>query len=171
MHCPPPTRGASRHPLALWTDDAMHIPTVNARTLSGLSVTIPDDFTGERNALLIAFDKSHLILFPAWRAALREALAADQTLGFYAVALIGEVSTWQARATAFTLRLEIGDDEAREHIAMVADAPQSWARALRIKTMDLPLLAICSPDGEVHALAEGPPRAVTAQSAARALLM
>ncbi|MEO1282197.1 MAG: hypothetical protein AAFV69_10725 [Pseudomonadota bacterium] len=148
----------------------MRIPTQKARTLSGLNVTIPTDFTGERNALLIAFDRSHLLFFPAWRAALREALAADSALGFYAVALVGDVPRWHQRLLAWALRLEIGDEFSREHIALMMEDPVAWGQALGITSFDAPLLVICDRAGEVHATADGPPRAVTTQAIARALL-
>ncbi len=149
----------------------MRIPSERARTLSGLNVTIPNDFTGERNALLIAFERAHLVLFPAWHAALREALAADPELGFYGIALIGPVPAWQQRLTAWALRLEITDVYSRQHIALVPEDARGWARRAGIPGIDSPLLVICDRDGDIHSAADGPPRAVTAQAAARALLM
>ncbi|MEO1204994.1 MAG: hypothetical protein AAFV45_01555 [Pseudomonadota bacterium] len=149
----------------------MRIPTRKARTLSGLNVTIPTDFTGDRNALLIAFDRSHLLFFPAWRAALREALAADPALGYYAVALVGDVPRWHQRLLAWAIRLEISDSFARDHIALMLEEPEQWGAKLGITDFDAPLLVICDREGTIHATADGPPRAVTTQAVARALLM
>ncbi|MEL7049617.1 MAG: hypothetical protein AAFO75_11780 [Pseudomonadota bacterium] len=149
----------------------MRIPIQSARTVSGLNVTIPTDFTGDRNALLIAFESSHLLFFNAWKSALREALAADQSLGFYAVALIGNGSAWTRQITRWALNYEVTEDFAREHTALVAVDPGEWGRHLGLRDFTAPLLVICSPDGEVHATAEGPPRAVTTQATARALLL
>lgn len=148
----------------------MRIPSQTARTLTGETVTVPDDFTGERNAMLIAFERSHLTLFPAWKAALHEALAADPDLGYYAIALIGDVPGWHQRLASWALKLDINEDYAREHIGLIARDPIDWAAQLGLSNIDAPLLVICGSDGEVHATADGPPRAMTTQNMARALL-
>jgi len=148
----------------------MRLAPCHGRTLIGQDVRIPRDFTGNRNAVLLAFEPDHLVFFHAWRAALREALAADPDLGFYAIALIGDVPQWHHRLTSWAMKFEIGEDFAREHIALVSLGPEYWADISGIPDIETPMLVIASREGEVFASADGPPRTLTSQAVARALL-
>ncbi len=134
----------------------MRIPSTPARTLSGLDVRVPDDFTGKRNAVLFIFERSHLIAVPTWHAVLRSTLA-EFPGGFYILIPIERAPTWRRRLTNWSLRLEIADDEIREDTAVIWCDRRRWRAAAGLPGFDEPLLAIASMDGQIHAITPGLP--------------
>ncbi|MDX2289890.1 MAG: hypothetical protein NW217_13840 [Hyphomicrobiaceae bacterium] len=135
----------------------MRIPPRPAYTLSGREVFVPRDFTGMRNALLVAFDRSHLVAFPSWRAALREALLARTGTGFYAALLLGEPFPLRRRLLEWAMRLEIQDPFEREHIALLYCNVADWLTAAGRPPTDEPLLVVTLTDGSVLATSPGFP--------------
>ncbi len=135
----------------------MRIPPRPAKTLSGREVFVPRDFTGDRNALLVAFDRSHLIALLSWRTALREALAARKKTGFYAVLLMGEPSRLRRQLMEWAMRLEIHEPFEREHIALVYCNFGDWIAAAGRPPTDEPLMVVATPDGAVLASVPGFP--------------
>lgn len=129
-----------------------------ARTLSGLDVTAPDDFTGARNAALIIFDRSHLVAIPAWQAVLRDALVRNEGAGFYILIPINTAPRWLRSISEWALRLEISDSALQEDTAILWHDRERWLAAAGWPPTDQPLLTIASPDGTVHAIAPGMPR-------------
>jgi len=148
----------------------MRIPRTTATTLSGLEVTVPDDFTGGRNAVVLAFDRSHLVVCRSWRAALAEALSADATLGFYALAVIGETSFWHHKLVSWALSFDLTDAYSREHTALLSADRETWAAAVGIPSIETPILVVADEAGDVHASAESFPRRETVPHILRALL-
>ncbi len=148
----------------------MRIPRHTGRTLSGLDVTVPDDFTGERNAVVIAFERHHLVVCRSWRAALRDAYAADESLGFYAIAVIGEAGFFHQRIVSWALQFEITDDFSREHTALIATDRRLWLHQSGLHDMSTPILAICDQSGEIHTTARAFPEPASVPQVLRALL-
>ncbi len=134
----------------------MRIPSTPARTLSGLDVRVPDDFTGKRNAVLFVFERSHLVAVPTWHAVLRAALA-EHSAGFYTLIPIEQAPKWRRRLTNWALRLEIADDAICEDTAVIWCNRRRWRAAAGLPRLDEPLLAIASMDGQIHAIAPGMP--------------
>ena len=66
-------------------------PTLAARNLQGLDVTLPDAFEGERNVVLVAFQRSHQDLVDSWVPWLEQRVANDPGLRFYEVPTIGRI--------------------------------------------------------------------------------
>lgn len=66
-------------------------PTLSARNLEGLDVTVPDTFEGERNIVLVAFDRQHQELVDSWISWLEEHAAGDPGLRFYELPTIGRI--------------------------------------------------------------------------------
>ena len=75
--------------------DAMTVgsvfPSINARNLEGLDVRLPAAFAGERNVVLIAFQRNHQSLVDSWLPWLEKQCAADPGLRFYEVPTIGRI--------------------------------------------------------------------------------
>lgn len=134
----------------------MRIPSTPARTLSGLEVRVPEDFTGKRNAVLFIFERSHLVAVPTWQAVLRNTLA-EIAGGFYILIPIDHAPTWRRRLTNWALRLELAEDGIREDTAIIWCNRRRWRAAAGLPGFDEPLLAIASMDGQIHAIAPGLP--------------
>lgn len=73
----------------------MHIgvtfPELAARNLAGLGVMVPDAFEGERNVVLVAFQREHQDLVDSWTPWLEERAAADPGMRFYELPTIGRI--------------------------------------------------------------------------------
>ena len=117
---------------------------------------LPDHFTGVRNALLIAFERSHLIVFPSWRAALGPTLRAVPGAGIYALFVAGDKSGWRRRMIEIGLRMETLDAHAMEHTAVLyRDVAQWCLEAGLAQAPEVPVVAICDAQGRVFATTEG----------------
>jgi hypothetical protein len=66
-------------------------PTVEARNLQGLGVTLPAAFEGERNVVIVAFKRDHQALVDSWLPWLEAQAAVDPGLRFYEVPTIGRI--------------------------------------------------------------------------------
>lgn len=135
----------------------MRIPALDARTLTHKSVRVPADFTGVRNVVLVAFERSHLILYPPWRAALGRLLLENRKIGCYGLYLAGAKSGWRRRMIEIGLRMETPDSHAREHIAVAYVEPVTWCEQAGLVLPDVPLIVVSDPSGRVTATSEGDP--------------
>jgi hypothetical protein len=66
-------------------------PKLAARNLQGVDVTLPDAFTGERNVVIVAFQRNHQRLVDSWLPWLEEHAATDPGLRFYELPTIGRL--------------------------------------------------------------------------------
>ncbi len=66
-------------------------PTVEARNLQGLGVTLPSAFEGDRNVVIVAFKRDHQNLVDSWLTWLEAQAAVDPGLRFYEVPTIGRI--------------------------------------------------------------------------------
>lgn len=136
----------------------MRIPPTSARTLTGLNVSVPDDFTGARNAVLLVFERHHLVAVPAWQAVLRQAVDKNPKSGFYVLIMGDDAPAWRRWLTEWALRLEITEPGLQLDTAVIWQDRQRWLAAAGWPATDEPLLTIASPDGAVHAVTPGMPR-------------
>jgi len=70
---------------------SIEFPHVPARNLEGLDVRLPDAFAGERNIVIVAFQRKHQSLVDSWVPWLEEHAAADPGLSFYELPTIGRI--------------------------------------------------------------------------------
>jgi len=146
----------------------MRIPMIDARTLARRTVRVPGDFTGVRNVLVIAFERSHLIVYPSWRAALARTLSEQHKSGCYALLLAGEKSGWRRRMIELGVRMETPDWHAIEHTAIAYVDPTRWCGEAGFALPDLPLVVVTDATGNVHATAEGDPGPIASSRLAAA---
>jgi hypothetical protein len=66
-------------------------PTVEARNLQGLGVTLPAAFDGDRNVVVVAFKRDHQALVDSWVPWLEAQAAVDAGLRFYEIPTIGRI--------------------------------------------------------------------------------
>ena len=67
----------------------MRFPTTAARSLEGREVTLPEDFAGERNVVIVAFQRQQQRLVDSWVPWLEARAAIDPGLRFYELPTIG----------------------------------------------------------------------------------
>jgi hypothetical protein len=66
-------------------------PEIAARDLQGKDLRLPAGFAGERNVVIIAFQRNHQSLVDSWVPWLEEQAAADTGLSFYELPTIGRL--------------------------------------------------------------------------------
>ena len=66
-------------------------PQIDARNLQSLDVRLPDAFAGERNIVMIAFQRQHQSLVDSWVPWLEKMSASDDGLRFYEIPTIGRM--------------------------------------------------------------------------------
>jgi hypothetical protein len=66
-------------------------PSLSARDLQGLDVLLPTAFAGERNVVLVAFERRHQALVDSWVPWLEEHAGSDPGLRFYELPTIGRI--------------------------------------------------------------------------------
>jgi hypothetical protein len=64
-------------------------PTLKATTLGGRKVTLPGDFGGRANLLLVAFEREHQALVDTWMPAAQRLAAAHDGLRYYELPTLG----------------------------------------------------------------------------------
>jgi hypothetical protein len=66
-------------------------PAIEARSLEGVNVQLPQAFTGDRNVVIVAFQREHQKLVDSWVPWLEEQVIADPSLRFYELPVIGRM--------------------------------------------------------------------------------
>lgn len=66
-------------------------PHVRARNLEGLDVEVPDAFVGDRNVVVIAFQRNHQRLVDSWMPWFEAQAADDPGVRFYELPTIGRI--------------------------------------------------------------------------------
>jgi hypothetical protein len=66
-------------------------PSISARNLEGLDVVLPKAFAGERNVVMVAFQRQHQELVDSWVPWLEQQAAFDTGLRFYEIPTIGRL--------------------------------------------------------------------------------
>ena len=66
-------------------------PRVRARNLEGVDVELPDGFAGDRNIVVVAFQRQHQRLVDSWVPWFDEQATDDPALRFYELPTIGRI--------------------------------------------------------------------------------
>ena len=66
-------------------------PTIAARNLEGVDVELPAGFEGDRNVVVVAFQRTHQDLVDSWVPWLEKRSATDPGLRFYELPTIGRI--------------------------------------------------------------------------------
>lgn len=70
---------------------AVVFPHIRARNLEGLDVDVPDGFLGDRNIVVIAFQRNHQDLVDSWVPWFEAQAVHDPGLRFYEIPTIGRI--------------------------------------------------------------------------------
>jgi hypothetical protein len=66
-------------------------PDIAARDLQGRDVRLPEGFVGDRNVVIVAFQRNHQALVDSWVPWLEQQAASDPGLRFYELPTIGRL--------------------------------------------------------------------------------
>lgn len=70
-------------------DSTLIFPTVSGRSLEGRELVFPRDLPGDRNVVLIAFERRHQREVDSWMPALARLRAADSTIAVFELPTLG----------------------------------------------------------------------------------
>jgi hypothetical protein len=111
----------------------MQFPTVTARDLLRRQVTLPTDFEGERNVLLIAFQQRQQSLIDTWLPFVQQLEQTQQGVCYYELPVIQRLNVLARTFINEGMRAGIPDRLARERtITLYLD------KALFRRTLDIP---------------------------------
>jgi hypothetical protein len=114
-------------------ESLMRFPTVTARNLQRHKVTLPDDFEGERNVLLIAFQQWQQSLIDTWLPFVQRLERAQQGVRYYELPVIQRLNFAARTFINEGMRAGIPDPLARERtVTLYLD------KTLFRQTLDLP---------------------------------
>ncbi len=71
-------------------DSVRVFPTVSGRSLEGRELVFPRDLPGDRNVVLVAFERRHQREVDSWMPLLRRLRAADSTIAVYELPTLGQ---------------------------------------------------------------------------------
>lgn len=66
-------------------------PNISARNLEGLGVNLPEAFAGQRNVVIVAFEREHQPAVDSWVPWLEQQSESDPELQFYEIPTIGQI--------------------------------------------------------------------------------
>jgi hypothetical protein len=101
-------------PRPVATPAATVFPTVRASNLNGRLFTLPADFEGERNLVIVAFQRHQQALVDSWSPAIADLLARYPDLRFYELPTISRSNPLFRAWLDGAMRAGIHDQRARE---------------------------------------------------------
>ena len=144
-------------------------PRIQARNLEGLEVMLPDAFTGERNVVIVAFQRKHQSLVDSWVPWLQAQASADPGLRFYEVPTIGRIWAPVRNMIDGGMAKAIGDPVVLQRTLTVYGDVGRLTRPLGIQDRSTITLTVVDRGGRVHWSGAGAFEANTAKGIDAAL--
>jgi hypothetical protein len=144
-------------------------PPLSARDLDGREVALPAGFAGERNVVLVAFQRAHQRLVDTWVPWLEEQAAADPGLRFYELPTIGLRWSPARRLIDRRMAAAIDDQATRRRTLTVYTDLRRVTTALDIDDRDTVWVFLVDGDGRVRWRGSGSFAAATAADLGAAL--
>jgi hypothetical protein len=134
---------------------AATFPDVTAPNLAGRSMSLPGDFAGDLNLVLIAFQREQQSDIDTWLGPARTLTAEFPQLACYELPVIGKMNPLFRRFIAEGMRSGIPDPGARATtITLHLDKP-SFRKSLNLSSEDTVHALLVDRKGAVHWRAEG----------------
>ena len=133
---------------------AAELPPIEARTLAGEPVSLPDSPPAPRTLILMGLGREHQAAFEAWRPLVRE-LAADPTVDWIELPFV-DVGAALRLVIEPALEVELAEPLVQAHFAPVWGPPEPWMKALSITSKEHMQLLLLE-DGEGRVLVQGAP--------------
>ena len=133
----------------------MHFPKVSGHNLDREHLTFPDDFSGQYNVILIAFQQWQQATINTWLPFVRDQLSGNDEISYYEFPVIqsmNRVSRWFINEG---MRAGIPDPLARRQTITLYLDKAAFRKALEIPTEQDIVVLMVSRDGEVLARSNG----------------
>lgn len=88
---------------------AQTVPSTQATALDGHSVTLPRDLPGKATVLILGFGRHSSDATTAWEKPVRQHLAQPGSIGFYDIAMIGEIPGFVRPVVLRAIKHEVPD--------------------------------------------------------------
>jgi hypothetical protein len=137
-------------------DSTLVFPTVTGRSLEGRELVFPRDLPGDRNVVLIAFERWHQREVDSWMPALRRLRETDPALAVYELPTLG--NAWRPVRGFIDggMRGGIPDKAVREATVTLYLDKGPFKRALGIRDEDHIQLLVLDRDGRIRLRIIGP---------------
>lgn len=136
----------------LTTDDAacIRFPTITGQNLNGTDFTMPDDFTGTYNLVIIPFDREQQTLATDWLPFAQDLVASYAGLRYYDVAVFPDIAAPFRLAARSGLIALIPDFAIREiTITAFLDDRDAFLEAMDIDDVEDIYIVLLNATGEV----------------------
>lgn len=141
-------------------------PTVKARTLNKDRITVPEDFTADRNILLISFGRDMQELIDAWDAALTAIRESSEAVQVYNTPLIPRPNGIIRGFINGGFRDIYKDDALRDRVVILYVKEKEVFPALNIGEDDktVPLIMVLDQQGTILGRVSGLPETANVES-------
>lgn len=147
----------------------VEFPRLSARDLEGRAVSLPDDFTGELNLVLVAFRREQQPIVDTWIASFQEIAAEHPNLRCYELPVI---ATRWSPARPFIdggMAQAVREEEARRRTLTVYTDVRRVTDALAIEDASVVTVLLVDSDGRVRWRTTGPANGAAESGLLRAL--
>jgi hypothetical protein len=133
----------------------VRFPTIRADALSGRSYTLPRDFAGRANLVLIAFRREQQADVDTWLPAARALAASSPEVRYYELPTIGRGYVLMRPIIARGMRGGVTDPEARDATITLYTNVDQFRATLGLASADVVHALLLDGDGVVRWRAEG----------------
>jgi hypothetical protein len=132
-----------------------HFPKLTGIDLLGEERALPSTFAGKLNIVVIGFEREHQVPINTWIPVAEKLMSEDDSIRFYEVPLIYELSAAYRTWVNNGMRAGIPDDVARERTITVYTDREKFTSFLGMKQDDIYLLLL-DDSGKVLEIIKGP---------------
>ncbi len=133
----------------------MRFPLVHGANLEGRAFTLPDEFDGDLNLVLIAFQRRQQIDVDTWVPAAKAEMKRYPSLRYYELPIISRRLPFARWWLDGAMRAGIPDRAAREATITLYLDKTAFRRGLELPTKETIYAALVTRDGQVLWRAEG----------------
>ncbi len=109
-------------------------PTISGNNLSGKRMTLPGDFDGRLNIVIVAFFREQQSLVDTWTPVVNELRKKHQDLRAYELPTISRGYVWMKWIIATGMRSGIKDSDTRDHTVTLYTDTKKFRRELDLPT-------------------------------------
>ena len=133
----------------------MRFPLVHGANLEGRAFTLPDEFDGDLNLVLIAFQRRQQVDVDTWVPAAKAEMKRYPSLRYYELPIISRRLPFARWWLDGAMRAGIPDRAAREATITLYLDKAAFRRELELPTEDMIYVVLVTREGQVLGRAEG----------------
>lgn len=128
----------------------VRFPTVIGSNLAGKNFTLPNDFQGELNFVVIPFDENQQVKAKAWLPLAQELAATHPTLRYYNISILGDTAPVMRALITSGMAAMISDEKVRQATIMLFLSDKDvFLKALAIPDTSAIQVLLLSAQGDV----------------------